>query len=75
MYEPCQKQDGGSGPYDPGALTGAASAALRPKAQEHPLSSSEAVEDVMRAVRVAELLGLRLVGWCLSHDKVTDLTR
>ncbi|CAM9469919.1 unnamed protein product [Scytosiphon promiscuus] len=32
-------------------------------------SDAEAAAEVGRAVRVAGLLGLRLVGWCLSHDK------
>ncbi|CAM9679841.1 unnamed protein product [Pylaiella littoralis] len=32
-------------------------------------AAAAAAQDVARAVRVAELLGLRLVGWCLSHDK------
>lgn len=33
-------------------------------------TAEAAAQDVARAVRVAGLLGLRLVGWCLSHDKV-----
>lgn len=35
-------------------------------------AAAAAAQDVARAVRVAELLGLRLVGWCLSHDKVRE---
>lgn len=86
MYEPPQASavdspgvaEGGSGAhcYDASALTEAAAAAVvaREVGDEDGCGDrvglSEAAADVLRAVRVAEQLGLRLVGWCLSHDKV-----
>lgn len=84
MYEPQQDASsslsGGGKTYDSTALTEAASRALSAKAQggdgvesgdSSQAQAGGAIEDVARAVRVAELLGLRLVGWCLSHDKVS----
>lgn len=83
MYEPPQKQhpqqpsDGGT--YDSSALTEAARVAVAAAAardgnegggSEACDTAGAAAAEVARAVRVAELLGLRLVGWCLSHDKV-----
>lgn len=81
MYEPLQQGDGASPegfPYDSSAVTEAAKVAVAAAAQEGGASDAEnceaepsvAAADVVRAIRVAELLGLRLVGWCLSHDKV-----
>lgn len=86
MYEPPQNQNqqqpGASGTYDSSALTEAARVAVAAAAAARNEdggggAGSEACEtegaaaaEVARAVRVAELLGLRLVGWCLSHDKV-----
>ena len=83
MYEPPQKQQSGStGTYDSSALTEAARVAVAAAAaarDEDGSGGSETCEtegaaaaEVARAVRVAELLGLRLVGWCLSHDKVRE---
>ncbi|CAM9593498.1 unnamed protein product [Ectocarpus sp. 6 AP-2014] len=84
MYEPPQQQpqqqEGGSSSsssstYDPSALAEAARAAVAAATLEDGGSGeceaegSAAAADVARAVRVAGLLGLRLVGWCLSHDK------
>ncbi|CAM9142333.1 unnamed protein product [Laminaria digitata] len=80
MYEPLQQGDGASPegfPYDSSAVTEAAKVAVAAAAQEGGASDAEnceaepsvAAADVVRAIRVAELLGLRLVGWCLSHDK------
>lgn len=80
-----QQQPGSSGTYDSSALTdaarvavAAAAAAARDENGDVGVGSekcgtkggSAAAAEVGRAVRVAELLGLRLVGWCLSHDKV-----
>lgn len=78
MYEP-QQRGGADGfsYYDSSALTDAAAAAVAAATMvegegdaESCEAESAAAADVGRAVRVAELLGLRLVGWCLSHDKV-----
>lgn len=86
MYEPPQqqpqRQEGGSSSssstYDPSALVEAARVAVAAATLEDGGSgeceaegaAAAAAADVARAVRVAGLLGLRLVGWCLSHDKV-----
>ena len=80
MYEPLQQADGANPEefsYDSSAITEAAEVAAAAAAQEGGADaencnpgSSVAAADVTRAIRVAELLGLRLVGWCLSHDKV-----
>lgn len=80
MYEPLQQADGANPEglsYDSSAITEAAKVAVAAAAQEDGADaencnpgSSVAAADVARAMRVAELLGLRLVGWCLSHDKV-----
>lgn len=88
MYEPQQdasSSSSGGKTYDSTALTEAASRALCAKAQvqgkdgvessDRSQTQTGAVEDVARAVRVAELLGLRLVGWCLSHDKVSGQSK
>ena len=65
--------------YDSSALTEAAMAITSESSASrggggdeagHGPRLSEAAAEVVRAIRVAELLGLRLVGWCLSHDKV-----
>eukprot|EP00752_Nemacystus_decipiens_P009302 g8313.t1 len=84
MYEPPQEEHSrGTGTYDSSALTEAArvavaTAAARDKdggggsgggGSETCEAQGAAAAEVARAVRVAELLGLRLVGWCLSHDK------
>eukprot|EP00903_Cladosiphon_okamuranus_P012675 g11855.t1 len=80
MYEPPQKQPGASGTYDSSALTEAARVAVAAAAardgdggggvgSETCETDGAAAAEVARAVRVAGLLGLRLVGWCLSHDK------
>lgn len=80
MYEPMQQGDGANPEgysYDSSAVTEAAKVAVAVAAQEggtdaesSEAGSSVSAADVTRAIRVAELLGLRLVGWCLSHDKV-----
>lgn len=87
MYEPPQQNqrkgdDGTDASYDSSALTEAAKVAVAATstgqegsdATESCEAQSEAAADVARAVRVADLLGLRLVGWCLSHDKVCQTT-
>lgn len=80
MYEPPQASAvnspdvggciSGAHCYDASALTEAAAAVAQEDGEREREGLSEAAQDVLRAVRVAELLGLRLVGWCLSHDKV-----
>lgn len=82
MYEPPQKQPPtGGGTYDSSALTEAARVAVAVAAardedgdggmgSETCETEDAAAAEVAQAVRVAELLGLRLVGWCLSHDPV-----
>lgn len=79
MYEPPQTSDsaGKGSSYDSSAFTEAAAAAVAAAQQDGgdgvetcEAKSTAAAGEVARAVRVAELLGLRLVGWCLSHDKV-----
>lgn len=79
MYEPPQTSGsaGKGSSYDSSAFTEAAAAAVAAAQQDGgggvetcQAKSTAAAGEVARAVRVAELLGLRLVGWCLSHDKV-----
>lgn len=78
MYEPPQQGDGENFSYDSSAVTDASKVAVAAAAQDGGAADAESCEgessaaaaDVTRAIRVAELLGLRLVGWCLSHDKV-----
>lgn len=76
MYEPSQDSLSG-GSYDSSALTSAAAAALAGHDDGGDVNAGigrvDVADEVARAVRVAELLGLRVVGWCLSHDKVRNL--
>lgn len=73
MYEPAQDSASGES-YDSSPLTSAAAVAIAAHEDEEETnavsSQPDVSEDVLRALRVAELLGLRLVGWCLSHGKV-----
>lgn len=75
MYEPEQLSAAG-GSYDATALTSAAAAVMAADDGDDNTDArscrAAAVDDITRAVRVAELLGLRLVGWCLSHDAVRE---
>lgn len=84
-----QQQPGGGGTYDSSALTEAARVAVAAAAAAQDENGGgggvgsetceemggAAASEVGRAVRVAQLLGLRLVGWCLSHDKVRERTK
>lgn len=76
MYEPSQNSASG-GSYDSSALTSTAAAALAAHEDGGDADAGsgrvDVADEVARAVRVAELLGLRVVGWCLSHDKVRNL--